>query len=112
MGSERNPLTITVVYDNNPFNPNLRAEWGFSCFIEGLEKSILFDTGAKGQILLVNMEKLGIKPEEIDVIILSHTHRDHTGGLEVLISKKPAIEVWIPGFFPSDFKEDLRKKGE
>jgi 7,8-dihydropterin-6-yl-methyl-4-(beta-D-ribofuranosyl)aminobenzene 5'-phosphate synthase len=63
---------MTIVYDNNPFDEKLERDWGFSCFIKGLEKSILFDTGTNGRSLLSNMEKLGILPEEIDLVFLSH----------------------------------------
>jgi 7,8-dihydropterin-6-yl-methyl-4-(beta-D-ribofuranosyl)aminobenzene 5'-phosphate synthase len=102
---------MSVVYDNNPYDGRLKTDWGFSCFVEGREKPILFDTGAKGQILLSNMEKLGIQPERIDVVVLSHAHRDHTGGLDGLLSRNPRIEVWLPQFFAIDFKDQVRKKG-
>lgn len=105
------PIQMSVVYDNNPDDGRLQTDWGFSCFVEGMKKSILFDTGAKGQILLSNMEKLGIQPERIDVVVLSHAHRDHTGGLDDLLSRNPRIEVWLPQFFAIDFKDQVRKKG-
>lgn len=38
-------LTLTIVYDNNPCNEELETRWGFSCLVEGLEKTILFDVG-------------------------------------------------------------------
>ena len=104
-------IQITVVYDNNPCERELKTDWGFSCFAEGLEKSVLFDTGANGQILLSNMAKLGIRPEDIDVVILSHDHRDHTGGLEHLLVLNPKLEVWLPYFFSSEFKDRTRKRG-
>jgi 7,8-dihydropterin-6-yl-methyl-4-(beta-D-ribofuranosyl)aminobenzene 5'-phosphate synthase len=102
---------MTVVYDNNPFDENLTRDWGFSCFIEGLEKTILFDTGKDGEILLSNMEKLGIHPEEIDCVFLSHDHKDHTGGLDALLKKNHGVEVWLPEFFSTNFKEAIRANG-
>jgi len=105
------PIQMSVVYDNNPYDGRLKTDWGFSCFVEGREKPILFDTGAKGQILLSNMEKLGIQPARIDVVVLSHAHRDHTGGLDDLLSRNPRIEVWLPQFFAIDFKDQVKKKG-
>lgn len=105
------PIKMMVVYDNNPYNKRLKTDWGFSCFVEGLEKSILFDTGARGQILLSNMEKLGIHPERIDAVVLSHAHRDHTGGLEELLTRNNRIEVWMPYFFPSDFRRKIQEMG-
>jgi len=102
---------MSIAYDNNPYNRRLKTDWGFSCFVEGLEKSILFDSGADGRILLSNLEKLGIQPAGIDVVLLSHAHRDHTGGLKDLLARNSKIEVWLPYFFASDFKDSIRAKG-
>ena len=41
-------LSLTVVYDNNPYQKGLEARWGFACFIKGTEKTILFDVGGEG----------------------------------------------------------------
>lgn len=100
-------IHLTVVYDNNTYRESLQTDWGFSCFIQGLEKSILFDTGSNGNILFENMEKLGIQPRDIDLVFLSHNHQDHTGGLSTLLQFNPKIEVWLPKFFPQDFKEQI-----
>jgi 7,8-dihydropterin-6-yl-methyl-4-(beta-D-ribofuranosyl)aminobenzene 5'-phosphate synthase len=105
------PLEMTIVYDNNPYDKNLRTEWGFSCFISGLSKTLLFDTGKDSKILLSNMKKLEIDPRSVEVIILSHQHRDHTDGLEALLKENPGIEVWVPYFFASSFKEKVKKNG-
>ena len=104
-------IQMTVVYDNSSLDKKLRKDWGFSCFIKGLEKSILFDTGTKGRILLSNMETLQISPDEVDLVFLSHAHGDHTGGLDMLLSHHPNIEVWLPEFFSSSFKEEAKRKG-
>ena len=37
--------SVTILYDNNRFDSQLKTAWGFSCLIRGLEKTILFDTG-------------------------------------------------------------------
>ncbi len=103
-------IQMTVIYDNNPWDEKLQLDWGFSCLIEGMEKTILFDTGTNGQILLSNLKNLDIRPEEIDSVLLSHAHRDHTGGLDALLTKNPKIEVWLPEFFPSSFKDYIKEK--
>jgi len=102
---------MTIVYDNNALGENLKADWGFSCLIRGLEKSILFDTGTNGKILLSNMEKLGIQPKVVDQVLLSHEHRDHTGGLKALLAKNTNVEAWIPAYFSSNFKNMVRSAG-
>ena len=80
-------MKITFVYDNYTSFPNLTAAWGFSCLIEHKKKTILFDTGGDGTILLANMGKSGINPKEIDLIVLSHIHGDHVGGLHSILEK-------------------------
>jgi len=103
-------VPITIVYDNNLYLENLQSDWGFSCFIQGLEKPILFDTGGNGKILLDNMEKLNIDPKDIGGVFLSHDHKDHTGGLDFLVKKNREIDIWVPYFFSPHFKESLREK--
>jgi 7,8-dihydropterin-6-yl-methyl-4-(beta-D-ribofuranosyl)aminobenzene 5'-phosphate synthase len=104
-------LRLSVVYDNNPYDKRLRTDWGFSCFVEGFKKSILFDTGTDGHILLSNLEEMGIQPVRIEIVVLSHAHRDHTGGLKDLLSLNPKIDVWLPYFFASDFKDSVKASG-
>ena len=79
-------MKLTIVYDNEIYKKNiaLKSDWGFSCLIETEGKTILFDTGANGKILLNNMQLLGIDPCIIDIIVISHEHWDHNGGLKAL----------------------------
>lgn len=53
-------MRIDIVYDNNVFkkNHNLKPDWGFACLLQTKKETILFDTGAKGEILLSNMKNL------------------------------------------------------
>ncbi len=103
-------LTITVVYDNNPYKQELETDWGFAAAITGTKKTILFDTGG-GRLLLDNMEKLAIKPDRIDVVVLSHIHGDHTGGLSGFLEKNSNVTVYMPVSFPKKFKDNARNSG-
>jgi 7,8-dihydropterin-6-yl-methyl-4-(beta-D-ribofuranosyl)aminobenzene 5'-phosphate synthase len=103
---------ITVVYDNIPYDPRLQTAWGFGCLIETGEKTILFDTGGDGTILLKNMRMLGIDPESIEVVVLSHIHADHTGGLASLLTAGARPTVYLPRSFPSDFKSRVRAQAD
>jgi 7,8-dihydropterin-6-yl-methyl-4-(beta-D-ribofuranosyl)aminobenzene 5'-phosphate synthase len=80
------------------FQGDLKSDWGFSCFIEDNNTKLLFDTGAYGDILLHNMKRLGINPKDINVVVLSHAHWDHTGGLETMLNIKPDLLVYGPTF--------------
>lgn len=104
-------MSITVIYDNNPYTEGLATAWGFSCFIRGAQKTILFDTGGNGSILLANMKGLDINPEEIVVVVLSHIHGDHVGGLERFLERNKKVSVYLPKSFPRGFTENLRSSG-
>ncbi len=90
------PVTLTVLYDNQGTHESLTKNWGFSCLVRGLEKVILFDTGAKGPILVENARHLGVKLSEVDIVVLSHAHGDHAGGLGALLEQVPKAVVYLP----------------
>ena len=100
-------LSITVVYDNNLYKKGLAASWGFACVIKGAGKTILFDTGGSSAVLLSNMQHLGIDPKEIDIVVLSHIHSDHVGGLNGFLQENMNVTVYLPATFPPGFKESL-----
>lgn len=108
---DSNKVNITVIYDNNTFKEGLRTAWGFSCVITGLEKTILFDTGGDGSLLLENISKLGIDPNSIELVALSHAHWDHTGGMELLLEENHNVDVFVPESFPRDFKQMVSSRG-
>ncbi len=56
--------------------------------VRGPEQLILVDTGF-GRELFANLERLGVRPDDIDVVLLTHMHGDHIGGL--LRNGKPAF---------------------
>jgi 7,8-dihydropterin-6-yl-methyl-4-(beta-D-ribofuranosyl)aminobenzene 5'-phosphate synthase len=104
-------LRLTIVYDNNEYDPHLETKWGFSCLVEGLEKTILFDTGADSATLLSNMKKLKIDPAEVDAIVLSHIHGDHVGGLSGFVEENGDVIVYLPKSFPGSFQDRVRSFG-
>ncbi len=67
----------------------LLAEHGLSLLVrvqQGTEKhTVLFDTGYNSMGVLHNMDKLGVDPNEMEVIVLSHAHMDHTGSLHAIL---------------------------
>ena len=103
-------INITVVCDNNSYNEGLETGWGFSCVVRGFERTMLFDSGPAGS-LLVNMEKLEVEPGCIDTVILSHIHPDHTGGLGSFLEKNPDVTVYLTESFPKRFKEKVQGYG-
>jgi len=104
-------LTITVTYDNNRYKQGLETAWGFAASITGAEKTILFDTGGNGSLLLNNMQKLEIEPNSVDIVVLSHIHGDHTGGLGSFLEKNPNVTIYLPESFPKRFKDNAQARG-
>jgi 7,8-dihydropterin-6-yl-methyl-4-(beta-D-ribofuranosyl)aminobenzene 5'-phosphate synthase len=117
-------LRIMVLFNNVPHRLGLTAGWGFSCLIEGLtappapmkcpsaprggrvvpwgpandssDKTLLFDTGADGAVLLADMRRMGLSPKDVDAVFRSHIHADHTGGLDALLAERGDVDVWLP----------------
>ena len=60
------------------------GEWGYAALIEVDNRRILFDTGNRPETVLQNAKELGIDLSDVEDVILSHNHGDHTGGLVYL----------------------------
>ena len=101
-------MRLKILYDNEALSGYLN-DWGFSCLVEHSNRMILFDTGKDGKILLRNMEMAGIEKEEIDTVVLSHNHRDHTGGLVHVAH--PNLTVYVPVSFAKQIEMETKKIG-
>lgn len=100
-------IKITVIYDNKAYHQGLRSDWGFSCVIDACGKKILFDTGAKGDLFHLNLDKLACHPRDIETAVVSHAHFDHTGGLEELLRVNSEIKVFVLESFPDGIKNTV-----
>lgn len=93
-------LKISVLSENTSCNNNFLAEHGLSIYMNINDKKILFDTG-QSDIFLKNANALGLNLKNLDAIILSHSHYDHTGGLSKLSHKNVYIHK---AFFQPKYK--------
>lgn len=107
---ETEGIKITVLYDNYVYEKGLNADWGFSCLVEGMEKTILFDTGTRSDILLHNVKQMNVNLEEVEQVVISHEHGDHTGGLSSVLEKNNNVTVYAPVSFSSDFYQMVKGK--
>ena len=112
-------LTVLVEDSVSPTRRDLIAKHGLSFLVEveveGSTTSILMDTGPSSDVVLHNIEAMGVDLSKISVVFLSHGHYDHTGGLlEILkrIGKKVPV-IAHPKVFDAklSLKPNLKYRG-
>lgn len=74
-------MKITILTENIANKRGILAEHGLSVLVETEEHRVLFDVG-QSDVFQKNAEQMGVSLHDIDGIVLSHGHYDHTGGLE------------------------------
>jgi 7,8-dihydropterin-6-yl-methyl-4-(beta-D-ribofuranosyl)aminobenzene 5'-phosphate synthase len=104
-------IKVTILYDNYIHTEGTKSDWGYSCLIEGTEKTILFDAGTKGDILMHNMRKLNVNPKNVDLVVISHEHGDHTGGLPAFFKENSNVTVYHPVSFSDNFVRAVNQAG-
>ena len=72
----------------------LVSEHGLCIYVETKNNKILIDTGASEKTWY-NAKKLGINLNDIDMIILSHGHYDHSGGIMSFIEINPNVKIYL-----------------
>lgn len=107
--AEKPEINVTVLYDNYVFDESCDPDWGFACLITGTEKTILFDTGGKGDVLLANFERMAVSPTDAELIVISHNHNDHTGGLPSFLKENREVSVYLPAKTSEEFVEDTAR---
>lgn len=86
-------MKIVTLIENLVYQQGLMAEHGLSIYMETNNQKILFDIGQSSGFLQ-NALSLGIAIEEIDCLVLSHGHFDHTGGLYPFLEKNKKAKVY------------------
>ncbi len=105
-------VKLTVIVENTTYKPNLIADHGLSILIElfypDKKHRILFDMGNNSIAFLHNINQMKIDMRNIDYIVISHGHYDHTGGL---IEALKLIQRKIPIILhPDAFSKKLALK--
>lgn len=80
---------------------------GNSTYVETEDLKLLIDLGMNTKYLTEKLLELGVSPEEIDAVIMTHTHADHTGALKVFTKKyNPQIALTESQLEDLDFLKD------
>lgn len=89
-------ICITALMDNLAGQPHLAAEHGLSLLVAYEGRQVLFDCG-KGPAFLENARRLGISLEELDAVVLSHSHYDHALGFRDFVRAGLRVPVLYTG---------------
>jgi 7,8-dihydropterin-6-yl-methyl-4-(beta-D-ribofuranosyl)aminobenzene 5'-phosphate synthase len=87
---------ITILYDAFGKSSPLTKDWGYASLIEYGGKRILFDTGNNAQIFEHNVKALRVDLRNLDFVVISHRHADHTSGINYLLTINPKIKIYVP----------------
>ena len=90
------PAQITIIYDAFGKPSDLGRGWGYAALIEYGGKRILFDTGGQYKVFADNVKKLKINLKNLDFVVLSHRHGDHTSGLQFVLEQNPKVQFYAP----------------
>jgi 7,8-dihydropterin-6-yl-methyl-4-(beta-D-ribofuranosyl)aminobenzene 5'-phosphate synthase len=104
-------IKITILYDNYTLTEGCTTDWGFACIIKGTEKCILFDAGMNGSILLGNMDKLQARANDVELVVISHDHFDHTGGLPSFLGRNHNVTAYLPSSASGGLVQTVRSRG-
>jgi 7,8-dihydropterin-6-yl-methyl-4-(beta-D-ribofuranosyl)aminobenzene 5'-phosphate synthase len=87
---------VTTLIENNKVNDirGLATENGLSLCIERPGQTILFDTGGSDNFIR-NAEKLGEEIRNVDIVVISHAHMDHIGGLPYFLGMNDKANVYM-----------------
>jgi 7,8-dihydropterin-6-yl-methyl-4-(beta-D-ribofuranosyl)aminobenzene 5'-phosphate synthase len=85
-------ISITIMVDNLS-DSGLNTEHGLALLIQANGHSIVFDTG-QGTALFANADAMNVDLKRPEMLVLSHGHYDHTGGIPELLRINPGIRIF------------------
>jgi 7,8-dihydropterin-6-yl-methyl-4-(beta-D-ribofuranosyl)aminobenzene 5'-phosphate synthase len=101
-------MKVVVLIDNSPHpKQELFHEHGLSIYFEADGYKWLMDVGATGKFAS-NAKNMGIDISDIDSLILSHGHADHTGGLDEFLKLNKKAKVYVSPLVLSSHFYSLR----
>lgn len=87
-------MKIKVLVENTTTSDKFKAEHGLSLYIETKKHKLIFDLGAS-ELSVENAKKMGIDLSEVDLVIISHGHYDHGGGLKAFLEVNSKAKIYL-----------------
>jgi 7,8-dihydropterin-6-yl-methyl-4-(beta-D-ribofuranosyl)aminobenzene 5'-phosphate synthase len=112
-------VKITTLAENivgNMIGPGFLGQWGLSFLLDfvdakGKSRRVIFDTGMNKQALLYNIKKLKVNMSDVNCVVLSHGHFDHTAAIVEVVKAAGGVKVYAhPHAFLPRFYTDKRGK--
>ena len=103
-------VRIITLMENTQGEEGCAFEHGLSLYIETEKHKILADTGATGAFA-ENAEKLGVDLSSVDMVVLSHGHYDHSGGILTFTEKNRHARIYMQQKATGDFYHGERYIG-
>ncbi|MBU1084121.1 MAG: MBL fold metallo-hydrolase [Candidatus Omnitrophota bacterium] len=100
-------MDLRVLYDRRAKSGFLSGE-GFSCLVDG---KVLFDTGEVPSSLIANMNRMKVKTDKLEAVVISHDHWDHTSGLWEILRRRRGLKVYACPSFNDTFKQCVSELG-
>lgn len=100
-------MYVKVLFDKEA-KKGLESGHGFSCLIDN---KILFDTGGGALSLVENMDRMMVSALDLEAVVISHDHWDHTAGLWEVLKRKPGLKVYACSSFSDTFKKCVKELG-
>ena len=87
-------MRIINLVENEMGETGCEAAHGLSFYVETKNHKLLFDT-SPSEVVLRNAQKLGVDLTAVDIVILSHGHYDHSGGIIAFMELNPNAKIYM-----------------
>ena len=104
-------MRITTVVENNAISREYKKKHGLCLYIKTKSHKILFDLGPDNTFIK-NAEKLNIDIKDIDIVVISHGHKDHGGGLEAFLNYNSKAKIYMSKYAFEDYYASVLKFGK
>lgn len=95
-------MKIVNLMEDTKGHPKCQYEHGLSFYVETENHKLLLDTGAS-DAFIQNAEVLGIDLKQVDTVILSHGHYDHSGGILAFAELNPTAKIYMKDSAGNEF---------
>ena len=87
-------MVITTLVENTSLSKEFKCKHGLSLHIKTNKHNILFDLGSNG-LFIENAIKLNIDISDVDILVISHGHKDHGGALKLFLQHNSKAKIYI-----------------